>query len=187
MCFLGIFDAFLIFFENYLSHFAPNFLFIEGDKNPRHHAPGNGLLYFWEMITIPLGLYLLFESKVSPKGRWVILLFLLLAPIAAAPTESCPHAIRSLNALPGWITLSSLGFNFFLKKKKRFCYLLIVLGLGNFIYWFNLYFLHLPFETSQFWQYGYKEVVFEVLKKEREYDKVLVTGKYDQPYIFFLF
>ena len=59
--------------------------------------------------------------------------------------------------------------------------------LGNLIYWANLYFIHLPLETSQYWQYGYKEVVAEVSKIDKDYDKVIITGQYDQPYIFFLF
>jgi len=174
-----------VFLENYLSHFEPNFLFIEADKNPRHHAPANGLLYFWEIITIPIGFYLL--SCFKGKGKWVILSFLFLSPIASAPAQASPHAIRSLNSVPVWVIISGFGLAFLFKKAKRLRFLMALLILFNFFYWFNLYFIHMPLETSQAWQHGYKEVVNEVSRIEKSYDKVMITGQYDQPYIFFLF
>ena len=174
-----------IFLKNYFSHFNANFLFIEADQNPRHHAPENGLLYFWEIITLPIGFFTLF--KLKGKGKWVIFSFLFLAPIAAAAAKASPHAIRFLNSLPAWIIISSFGLHFLLKKFKKAWLLAGLVVLGNLIYWANLYFIHLPLETSQYWQYGYKEVVAEVSKIEKNYNKVIITGQYDQPYIFFLF
>ncbi|MBL7159709.1 glycosyltransferase family 39 protein, partial [Candidatus Microgenomates bacterium] len=174
-----------IFLKNYFSHFDANFLFIEADQNPRHHAPANGLLYFWEIITIPIGFFTLL--KLKGRGKWVIFSFLFLAPIAAAPAQASPHAIRFLNSLPAWIVISSFGLAFLFKRAKQFWSLIIILILINFVYWGNLYFTHLPIETSQYWQYGYKEMVNEVSKIEKNYDKVMITGQYDQPYIFFLF
>lgn len=50
-----------------------------------------------------------------------------------------------------------------------------------------MYYIHTPQEFSEWWQYGYKQVVLQVQKYENRYDKIIVTYKYDQPYIFFLF
>ena len=50
-----------------------------------------------------------------------------------------------------------------------------------------MYYVHTPMETSQHWLYGYREVVREVEKIKEQYEKVIVTYQYDQPYIYFLF
>ena len=50
-----------------------------------------------------------------------------------------------------------------------------------------MYWLHTPNEYFQWWQYGYKQAVEEVAKYEKYYDRIIVTYRYDQPYIYFLF
>ena len=50
-----------------------------------------------------------------------------------------------------------------------------------------MYFVHYPLESSQNWQYGYKQAVNYVNKHKNEYQKIIITDFYDQPYIYFLF
>ncbi len=50
-----------------------------------------------------------------------------------------------------------------------------------------MYYIHTPVEYASWWQYGYKQVVDEVNKLETDKSKVIVTYRYDQPYIYFLF
>lgn len=61
------------------------------------------------------------------------------------------------------------------------------LFLLNFFYYLHMYWVHSPFEYASEWQYGYKQAVEEVKRIENYYNKVIVTYRYDQPYIFFLF
>ncbi len=66
-------------------------------------------------------------------------------------------------------------------------YLITTIFLLNTVYYFDMYYLHGPIEQAPSWQYGYKEMVQEVSKIKSNYQQVIVTYKYDQPYIYFLF
>ena len=50
-----------------------------------------------------------------------------------------------------------------------------------------MYWIHTPVEYSSSWQYGYRQVVESVNKIDNNVSKIIVTYKYDQPYVFFLF
>ena len=49
------------------------------------------------------------------------------------------------------------------------------------------YFIHGPYEFAKSFQFGYKQMVKSVLQREDNYDRVIITTQYDQPYIYFLF
>ena len=181
----------LAFFKNYFSHFNLGWLFLTGDI-PRHHAPGMGVLYFFELPLIFLGILKLLEF--SGKTRWVVFTWFLLAPTASSFSTGAPHAVRSLVFLPTFQIFTALGIfqtTEWLKKgglKRHFLlstfYFLLSM---NIFYFLHQYFVHLNNEYSAFWQYGYKEIVLEVAKKREKHPRVFVTTEYDQPYIFFLF
>lgn len=59
--------------------------------------------------------------------------------------------------------------------------------LANFYYYLHMYYVHTPIEYAGWWQYGYKQVIEEINKIENNYSKVIVTYRYDQPYVYFLF
>jgi hypothetical protein len=67
--------------------------------------------------------------------------------------------------------------------------LLGILG-GGYLFVFALfwdrYFIHAPSVNSQFWQYGYKQVVEFIKDRTADYPKVVFTNKYGQPYIYWL-
>jgi hypothetical protein len=50
-----------------------------------------------------------------------------------------------------------------------------------------MYYIHTPVEYAQWWQYGYKQLVKELSKYSDNQKRIIVTYKYDQPYIYFLF
>ena len=181
----------LAFLKNYFSHFDFNWLFLTGD-NPRHHAPGVGILYLFELPLIFLGILKLWQFP--GKTKWVIFTWFLFAPVASSFSTGVPHAVRSLVFLPTFQIFAALGFfqmrdwakktglkGFFLFSLFSFLFSL------NIFYFFHQYFIHLNDEYSAFWQYGYKEVVLEVASERENYSKIFVTTEYDQPYIFFLF
>jgi hypothetical protein len=57
----------------------------------------------------------------------------------------------------------------------------------NFSYYLMQYYVHQPVEYAKQWQYGYKEMVAEVEKVKGNYNHIIITSLYDQPYIYFLF
>ncbi len=190
----------------YIAHFDLNWLFITGDIT-RHHAPGMGLLYLWELPFLLVGIYvLIFGSKnngFDTKTKAVIFSWFLIAPISASITSGVPHAVRTLNFLPTFQIFIALGiFTVFTQISnikyqvlniRRFRYLLItcflLLATFNILYYINQYFVQQNYYTSEDWQYGYKEAVEQVKAVQNRYDKIIVSNKpyLDQSYIFFLF
>lgn len=191
--------------SGYLSHYDLNWLFITGDLN-RHHAPGMGLLYLWELPFMLFGIYKLIfykDLKILDK-RSVILIFgwFLIAPVPAAFTSGVPHAVRTMNFLPTFQIFTAIGILHAMKyvlsiKYKalsiRLSRLLVIsyslLVILNFCYYLNQYFVQQNYFYTYDWQYGYKELVPEVEKIKNKYSKIIVSDRepLDKSYMFFLF
>ncbi|OGG12826.1 hypothetical protein A3D77_07255 [Candidatus Gottesmanbacteria bacterium RIFCSPHIGHO2_02_FULL_39_11] len=169
----------------YLDHFNFDFLFLNGDPPARHHANGMGMMYLWDFIFVAIGGIVVL--RVRNAGMKVMVIWLVLSPLASALTTGTPHAVRALLMLLPLVYFSTIGFNFVYTRYKKLTRVAVFFLLINFYYYLNLYWIHSPVESSSDWQYGYKQVVSEVAKRESEFDKIIVTYRYDQPYIFFLY
>lgn len=175
--------------ERYLGHFSPKFLFFEGDGNPRHGVLGLGLMYLWELPFLIIGAYILF--KFSSKVRNSLILWILIAPIASAFAVPSPHALRSLNMLPVPQILVGIGIMFaysYVKRNFRFLYIFVISALIIVFSarYFDLYYSQANRVSSE-WADGYKQLTEFVFKEEGKYDKVVISGHWWQPYIYFLF
>jgi hypothetical protein len=97
------------FLANYIAYFSPNFLFFQGDANPRQNTEVGGML-LW--VTAPLllaGLFVCWQRRRQPLIQFLAAA-IVLAPIAAALTNNgTPHALRSSVILPFLIVLAVLG------------------------------------------------------------------------------
>lgn len=182
-----------LFVDNYLRHFSGNYLFISGDEIQRNRIPDMGQMYLIEFPLLILGLYFLIKKK--PSGWVFILWWLAIAPVASSLTFQSPHAIRSLNMVIPLIMVTSYGLIETIgwcKHKGRsvvallFCCLVIGYG-WNLIYYLHQYYVDYPKTYPTAWEYGFKELVSYVSENQDKYDKILVTTKYDQPYILFAF
>lgn len=182
--------------SNYLSHYDLNWLFITGDIG-RHHAPGMGIIYLWELPFILAGISMLLFGKEDRKTKLLVFAWFLLAPVPASITTGVPHAVRTLNFLPTFQIFGSLGIIsifYFIQKQRRFIFYassIVILGfaLFNIIYYLDQYFVQYDYFSSQDWQYGYKQAVEFTKNQENNYKKIIVSNseKMDQSYIFFLF
>jgi 4-amino-4-deoxy-L-arabinose transferase-like glycosyltransferase len=199
----------------YLSHFDPNWLFVTGDS-ARHHAPGMGLLYLWELPFLFIGIYVAlfhkFFARDNRRGRLFLFSWFLVAPIPAAFTTDVPHAVRTLNFLPTFqifvaagllvvvskvLKISAKGRSAFGGKYKilrvRVSYLLLtaycLFIVFNVSHYINQYFVQLNYFHSKYWQYGRKEEIEFVKGVQSEYEKIVVSDKdfLDQSYIFYLY
>ena len=180
------------FISNYLAHFTPSFLFIDGAPHKQHHVPGTGQMYLIQAPFVFLGLYYLFRGK--KKYRWLIVSWILLAFIPVAITnDSIPHALRTLIAAPPYVILTAIGFILLIEQTsavnlKRFfavtSFLALLIGFGR--YQYNFYTKY-PFLYSRDWQYGYKQVVNYIGEHYAEYDKIVFTRHYGEPHMFTLF
>lgn len=183
----------LEFGENYMTHFWGEYLFLSGDEIQRNKVPEMGLLYLFQL---PLVLIALVDIAKRHKKWWVILFWLLIAPIPAALTFQSPHALRSqsmvipLTIISAWGGYLLLEFLHNLKPKviSRLGYAIILLAIvWNIALYFHQYYSHMaktfPFSS----QYGVEELVSYVSQRKDEFEKIYVTDRYDQPYILFLF
>ncbi len=178
------------FGKNWISHFTPRFLFFEGGTQYQFNVPQKGLLYLIDLPFILLGLIYLFKKQT--KGAWLILGWLVVAPIPSSITREAPHVLRAITMLPVPMMLAALGLIVFLEKipKKLRLVIPILYSIGIFallVSYLQSYFLDYPRNYSWSWQYGYKEVVEYAKTNYFEYDKIIVTKKYGEPHEFFLF
>lgn len=182
-----------VFAGNYLSHFTPNFLFVNGAGHKQHHIQGIGELYWIQLPFILVGLYFLFRKK--EKWRFFIIAWLLLVFIPVSVTvDSIPNALRTILAAIPYSLITAYGFwkLIDLSKGKKFLTFLISLvsialltiqfvNFQNNIY--NVY----PKIYSRDWQYGYKQIVEYVKDHYDEYDLIVFNRTYGEPHMFTLF
>jgi len=181
------------FLHNYLAHFSPEFLFVKGDV-PLHHAPGFGMMYFFDFPLLMLGV-IFYLIKYKSRRSLILPIWLLLSPIPAAVTWQSPHAVRTEIILPTLQIFSAIGllelFLFIRNESRHFYLIASILSSAIFFFGFgsylHQYYAHTNIELSENWLYGRKETALFTEKEKAKYDKVIVSSKVDMPYIFWLF
>ncbi len=178
--------------KKYLEHFSYNFLFVQGDSNPRLSGQ-TGTFYKVDIVFLIIGVIALIWGIFRGKKEYLIVLaWALLAPIPASVTSEAPHAARAMFMTGSWHLIAALGVFTIIKMfKNRYIKVAVgllitgILGVSLFGYirnYFGVYTKRYAIE----WQYGMKQVV-EFVKAHPEYDEVYMTPERQQPYIFYLF
>jgi len=186
----------LAFLENWGEHFWGEFLFLSGDEIQRNRVPETGQMYIQDFILLIVGMVAMVKW-LKRKEIWLILWWLVVAPSAAALTFQSPHALRAHNLVIPLVIISAYGLiylSFWLHKvfrKKAVLNLIFVLFITviswNFTRYLHMYWVHMTKEYPFSSQYGVKELVAYVQQNSDKYEKVIITERYDQPYILFLF
>lgn len=176
----------------YFDHFNFNFLFLNGDGGVQHHAYHMGMLYLWDLPFILIGIMYLLKKR--DKRVLVVLILFILAPLPASITSGTPHPVRAIAMIPAFQIFASVGFVmswlFLWRKKiigKVFIGIALVLFCLNLGYYFYSYYIQTPIKYGYFWQYGNKEAILYAKQHEKEYDHIIMTYEYDQPYVYYLF
>jgi 4-amino-4-deoxy-L-arabinose transferase-like glycosyltransferase len=174
----------IAFLKNYMDHFSGDFLFVNGDVIQRNKIPETGLLYLTDLIFIIAGIIYLLRKSNNP----IVWLWLVISPIAAAITFQTPHALRAFPMVIPLTLITAAGLNQVICKWKYFA-----IGVIGIIYvwqitrYLHQYYVHYPQTYPAAWEYGFSEAIAYAEANKSKYDSVLVTTKYDQPYILFLF
>jgi 4-amino-4-deoxy-L-arabinose transferase-like glycosyltransferase len=181
------------FAENYLAHFTPNFLFINGAPHKQHHVQGVGELYAIQAPFWLAGWYFLFKKKHAYKGlifAWVLITFI---PVSMT-NDSIPNALRTLIAVPVYQIITALGiYDVWLLLKNRkiiniSVWLITVLVLiFSFAGYIKNYYQKYPVLYSRDWQYGYRQAVSYVKDHYSDYDLIVFSRTYGEPHMFTLF
>lgn len=178
------------FLGHYFDHFKPDFLFINGDPLIRNKIPETGQFYLIQALCIAAGLLFVIKAKL-PHTR-LLISWILVAPLASSMTYQTPHALRALNMVVPLIMVTAYGLwamMNYLKLKIKIIFLLfvIVFLVFEFFHYLESYYIHYPKRYSLSWEYGFKEMVEKLEKYESNYQKIVITDRYDQPYILVLF
>lgn len=180
------------FTKNYLLHLTPKFLFLDGDKNIRSQQEDFGQLFLIEAPFLIFG----FLSLLKKKGiqNISLIFFLLVSFIPSTITKEAPHALRSILAAPIISIISAYGiYATYLKIKgnyfwNNFFYKIIT---AIFIIFFIFYYFNFTAkynkQSSNDWQYGYKKIFLDYKNEFNKYNNIVISDRYNQPYIFFLF
>lgn len=178
----------------WMNHYSGRFLFFEGDwSSPRHRVSETGVMLFADALVLLFGLVALTRLKNRRVGIFVIL-WLLFAPLPAALSRDSIHAVRSLNMVIPLVFILALGGNYLLQNLQAKCIWQkgLWLGLGvlylfSFGYYLDQYWVHAPKKYSEYWHYGYKQLVEKLKPLQTKYTNIVIQQSYAQPYIFFLF
>ncbi len=173
------------FIRQYSQHFDTTFLFFHGDLNGRHSVRKLGMMYYFDLPLVLLGLWSITKLQKSPKN--FILAWLFLSPIPAALTKPTPHALRSLNMLPPLILLSALGSIHLIRLTKKlprykslkypialFFTLIVIYNLSVYL---EEYYLRYPQITALDWADGNKQAVQAIKDNYSQYDTIYLTQK----------
>lgn len=178
----------------WFNHYSPRFLFFEGDwSSTRHSVPNAGVILLLDALFLLTGLAVL--SRIGRNNAAILLwIWLLLAPLPAALSKDSIQAVRSFNMVIPLAIILALGAALLWEKAKSFgryrlffYSLFSILYLSNYLYYLDQYWVHAPQKNSQYWQYGYKQMVGKATPLMSKYEEVVIKQDYAQPYIFFLF
>ncbi|HOX96104.1 MAG TPA: glycosyltransferase family 39 protein [Candidatus Woesebacteria bacterium] len=184
----------LRFVKNYLSHFSPRFLFVAGDEIARSKVPEMGQSFLFLAPLFFLGIFW-FLKMDSPEKRFVLFWFLV-APLAASMTFQSPHALRAQNMVIPLSIITAAGLSLaldFLGKlrpkliKPIFVVLISIFGLCSLGRYLHMYYVHYPKELPFAWQYGFDQIAAYTKAHYDEYDHIVISDRYDQPYILMAF
>lgn len=180
----------LAFLENWSEHYHGLFLFLSGDDIQRNKVPETGQMYMVELLFVLAGLWAM--AKNFGNGEKLVIWWLLIAPVAASLTFQSPHALRAQNMVIPFVLINAYGINYLVelfKGKRRlyvsslFAFVLIL----SFIRYQHMYWIHMAKEYPYSSQYGLPELVNYVQQNQDKYSKIVITDRYDQPYILFLY
>lgn len=183
----------LAFAENWGEHFWGEFLFLSGDDIQRNKVPETGQLYLLQALFIFAGLVGI--SREKDKKKWQFLVaWIIIAPVPAALTFQSPHALRSHNMVIPLTILSSYGAVWLVNKASKLLgswkivfAIFLFLITWEFIRYEKMYWKFMSKEYPYSSQYGVKELVAYLATRTNQYKNIVVTDRYDQPYILFLF
>lgn len=181
---------------NYLLHFDPRFLFISGETSPGNARCLLGMLHWYELALVPIGLVC--AARAAPKNgmaKWC-LVWLAIAPLPAAfSVGGLPHAFRANGMLPPLVIMSGLAVAEacrLLAKVRRSVSGIIfgaALCMAAFTELLNAqtYFVRMPKDLGMFYQMDLAKAFNYLREAGCSYDHYVVTKYANQAYIYLLY
>ncbi len=183
-----------IFVKNYLSHFSPNFLYINGTATQFSILPLRGLDYLFCFPLLILGIVFLLRQEKQRKLNIIFILLFLLSALPDSLTSDGNYTRASI-MIPYLAILNGIGafFLFDVLNKQKFgrlfslAFILVILfSFTSFYILYNSYFKN---NYSIFSQYGYRELMQKTYSVETGYDRIYISRHLNdaKQYIYYLF
>ncbi|MFZ2199763.1 MAG: glycosyltransferase family 39 protein [Microgenomates group bacterium] len=172
------------FVDNTLSYFSPGFLAWHGGSHSQQSLPYHGVLYASELALVIIGVFALFAAKSKNSLPFVLIA---LGIIPAAMTRDPEHVLRSTLAIPGFIILAALGYDYLSKIQFKYLKLGVAILILEILIYLVSYFTWYAPSYARDWQYGYPAVSSYLKNHEGEYDHVVVTKWFGEPQLFLAF
>lgn len=169
----------------FFSYFSPINLFVRGSPEPTQEIFGFGTFYLIEFFFWIYGFYLLVKKHNDYK---LFLFLILVSPIPGAITWNWFYPARVLPLFAFFSIVIAYGITEITTKlPKIFWIMVIFISIPSVLNLITNLLFYLPYQERGNWQYGMKEVVQEIVKKESSYKKIIFETKTAQPHIFILF
>jgi len=179
------------FIENYLQYFSTTFYWTNGAAESTYGmTPGFGVLYWFESFFLIAYLLRLFTTRLV-KSDWIILIWVILAPIPAALSIGPGYAAnRAVIMLPALHIASAIGGLYVYEKlkeylSKKFIYIAFALvTVFSFSFFFEEYVYQQPIDGGQQMMYGVRDTISNIKNTDGQ---ILITRRLSEPHIFVAF
>ncbi|HTS19510.1 MAG TPA: hypothetical protein VMP11_18185 [Verrucomicrobiae bacterium] len=114
--------------RHYCGYFSPQFLFVSGDQERRHHTGHGGELYWCLAPLILAGLYVSIRHWRQSLSHRVILVGLLASPVSTALTLDQEQSTNSVYAAVFWLMLAALGAQWCWQRRRPWRMLLLMIA-----------------------------------------------------------
>lgn len=172
------------FLSRFMSYISPKNIFFSPDPDLQRSLPELSVLFPWMVIPFGYGLHVVYKNYNK-----YVLLSLLGALFISIPalTRDPFSTLRSLQLLPIYIFIITLGVDRLLSQKYKltFLFVVVVLALST-ISLCRSYFVLFRVERAEVWGYGYDQVASFALENPDRHI-VIDTSRIKPPYILLTF
>ncbi len=178
------------FVYNYRQYFSLKFLLFEGPAETTYGMmKGLGVLTYLEMLGFLTGLYFLIRSKnIDPKIKYLILLWLLIAPVPASLATGVGYAAnRSVSMIPVIQVISGFGLFNLIDKRIYLKYIALIIALVGLTVFIKKYLIESPITSAQGMLSKNLMIANEYVAKSAGNDTVIVPRTLSEPQIYIAF
>lgn len=172
-----------VLFNSYIQNFSPEYLFIRGDKNPRHNMAAMGAFYIIDLFFVIAGLIYLIKRKLN-KVLGFLIGWLLVSPLATSFLIQT-HFLRSAFMIVPFLLIVSLGIVYLWDLLKGMTggriikFGLIVLFVVQFFFLVNNLLFLSPYKFSGFWAEPAYLAAMRAINQKESFDYVIISTRID--------
>ena len=180
-----------LFIKNYARSFSANFLLGSQTLNPSYQIGWGGYFFPIEIILAIIGLAVGY-FQLNKKYSFLLIGWLLAAPIPAALTFEAVHATREFLLAPAVLLFGSLGAAWLIGISRQKTVTLTMISLfivASSVPYMKYYFTHYQAESDDTY-HGYMRAISQDIEINRlagTYTNINITFLHESPYIFYAF